>query len=196
MCGPLTMANEQKLSSHCLPPFTTVCEVTKRVYQIKLRILSKTITQKHHIITSLKVPQQNINAGKHTLLCFKTVFVLLLFCLTWVTEASSRFLHIRGRRILYWSFKKITQIEGKWRNYFHNSTLKIISCQTVLQVTALHGHHQPSVFIRISRNGAVHSDIHDEDVDLVPLQKCLKLRNVFIFLTQFFPKYVITCQNV
>jgi hypothetical protein len=126
----------------------------------------------------------------------KAVFVLLLkssIYITWVTEASSQFLQNRGWHILCQSFNKITQMEGKWRNYFHKSTLKIISCQTVSQVIALHGHHQPSVFIRTSRNGAVPSDIHEENVDVVPLQNCVKLKDVFTLLIQFFPKHGITC---
>jgi hypothetical protein len=34
MCGPLAAANDQKLSLHCLPPGTTVCEVAKSVYPV------------------------------------------------------------------------------------------------------------------------------------------------------------------
>ena len=109
VCGSLTIANEQKLSLHCLPQCTTLCEVTKSVCQIKLQTLSMTTKQKTHIITILKLSQQNIEAGKHTLLYIITVFVLLLkrsLCIMSDTEASRQCLHIRGQSIQYWYIAK------------------------------------------------------------------------------------------
>jgi hypothetical protein len=38
------------------------------------------------------------------------------------------------------------------------------------------------------RNGAVHSDIHDKAAGIVPLQKCVKLKNVFYIFNSILPK--------